>query len=175
MKGITRKLPGAGATAPPIVKPVVQVLGYVRVSTNMQKEKGTSIPSQIQDIEDWCRRTFGEGGYHLHIERDEGFSGSLPWEPPTSGRKKYRPGLARVAERLRAGDVDYLVVYKVDRLARHHLKQLQFFAEFFGEGSSCKFHSLSEHIDLTTIAGQLTAHLISAIAQYQRKQICQNV
>jgi site-specific DNA recombinase len=154
---------------------VVRVLGYVRVSTNMQKEKGTSIPSQIQDIEDWCRRTFGADGYTLEIERDEGYSGSLPWEPSSTGRGKYRPGLHRVAQRLREGTADYLVVYKVDRLARNLYKQLEFFAEFFGKDSPCKFHTLSENVDLDTLSGQLTANLLSVIADFQRQQICQNV
>lgn len=156
-------------------RPIKRVLGYVRVSSETQVERGYSLHSQVEGIEEWCRRTLGEGNYILEIERDEGISGKYGWEPPKRGQGKYRPGLGRVVEKLRQGNVDYFVIFKLDRVFRNLEKQLVFLGEFFYEGSPCKLVALAESFDLDTLTGQMTAGMFGLMADFQRKQICQNV
>ena len=49
-----------------------KVIGYVRVSSLVQKEKGNSIPNQIEKIESYCKLN----GYELvDILKDDGISG----------------------------------------------------------------------------------------------------
>lgn len=154
---------------------VPRALGYVRVSSETQVEQGYSIGMQVEAIEGWCRQTFGDNPYELEIIRDEGLSGKLGWEPPARGPRKHRPGLAQVVQKLRAREVDYLVVYRLDRLFRNHVNQLQFCAEFFGDGSTVQLVSLTEHVDLQSLAGRLSTNVLAAVAEFQRGQICQIV
>ena len=175
MEPIKRRRTNGAQGRPPDEKPIKRVLGYVRVSSESQVERGYSLHSQVEGIEEWCRRTLGEGNYILEIERDEGISGKYGWEPPKSGRGKHRPGLARVVERLRQGDVDHFVIFKLDRVFRNLEKQLVFLGEFFYENSPCKLHALAESFDLDTLTGQMTAGMFGLMADFQRKQICQNI
>jgi DNA invertase Pin-like site-specific DNA recombinase/DNA-binding CsgD family transcriptional regulator len=151
-----------------------QVLGYIRVSSDMQVDEGHSLASQQAMIQEWCRRTLGEGNYDLQIEADEGFSGSLPYAPPRPGSSKYRPGLAAAVTRLQALDVDYLVVYRLNRLFRDHYLQLGFIRDFIS-GSSCKLIALADNIDLETIQDEMMMNVIGVFADYERKQTSRNV
>ena len=48
-----------------------KVIGYVRVSSEIQKEKDNSVRSQVNSIRNWC----GNGDYELvEIFKDEGVS-----------------------------------------------------------------------------------------------------
>jgi DNA invertase Pin-like site-specific DNA recombinase/DNA-binding NarL/FixJ family response regulator len=163
---ITRNLPRKVTPRGKRTGEVVQVLGYARVSSDTQVEKGYSIDMQIEHIETWCRRKFGDQPYRLEIERDEGFSGRLSWEPPTNGRGKHRPGLRRVVEKLRAGEVDWFVFYRLDRVARNQQVQLQFLAEFFGEDSPLELASVTEPIDYKSLAGKLSTQVLSASGEF---------
>jgi len=152
-----------------------RVLGYIRVSSDMQKDEGHSLPSQEARIEEWCRTTLGDGNYSLHIERDEGLSGSLPYESPRFGSTKYRQGLGRVVSRLRGGNADFFVVYRLNRIFRDYRQQLNFIGEFFPRGSECKLVALADNVDLDTIIGEFQANLLGAVGDFERKQISQNV
>src|SRR5687768_4858044 len=103
MTTIKRRLPGTAAAVLAKEKPEKHVLGYVRVSTEEQRKHGFSLGDQEKEIYQECLRRFGDGNFLLHFERDEGRSGSLDWRPPTRGRRAYREGLARIAERLAVG------------------------------------------------------------------------
>ncbi len=49
----------------------MRVLGYVRVSTNEQAEKGVSLGAQEQKIRAYCK---GNGWQCLGVVRDDGYS-----------------------------------------------------------------------------------------------------
>ena len=155
--------------------PVLRIVGYLRVSSDDQVQHGHGLATQEQAIRDWCAREYGDTPYQLDLERDEGLSGKLGYEPPASGRGKYRPGLARVVERLRAGAADVLVVYDLSRLYRNFLEQLKFRSEFLGGGSSCRLASVTEPVELSTIEGVLSTDVISVVAEYQRQQTARKV
>ena len=82
------------------------VVGYARVSTDLQREK-ESIRTQIECIEAECRKR----GWRLgEVYCDDGVSGTLPLEA--------RPAGARLLRDARAGQFKSLVVYKSDRIGR---------------------------------------------------------
>ncbi len=84
-----------------------RAVGYIRVSTERQAEKGSSLADQEQAIRSWTRTH----GYRLvAVHRDEGVSGTCDAAD--------RRGLTAALEALRAGEADVLVVLTLDRLAR---------------------------------------------------------
>ena len=84
-------------------------------------------------------------------------------EDTVSGGKVQRPGLERVHDALRSGDV--LAVWRLDRLGRRtHLVELM--AEL--EAERIGFQSVTESIDTTTPGGKLVFHIFGALAEFER-------
>lgn len=81
-------------------------IGYGRVSTDQQVNSGLGLGDQERRIREECER---RGWELLEIAIDPGLSGR---------EMRKRPALLAALERLDAGEVDVLVVTKVDRLAR---------------------------------------------------------
>jgi DNA invertase Pin-like site-specific DNA recombinase len=76
----------------------------------------------------------------------------------TRGGKVRRPGLERVHDALRSGDV--LAVWRLDRLGR----SLEHLIELMGEleAERIGFQSVTESIDTTTPGGKLVFHILGA-------------
>ncbi len=84
-----------------------RAIGYVRVSTERQAEKGSSLADQERLIRSWARTH----GYRLvAVHSDEGVSGTCDAVD--------RRGLTAALETLRGGQAEVLVVLTLDRLAR---------------------------------------------------------
>ena len=84
-----------------------------------------------------------------------------------SGTVSERPGLTKLKEQLRKGDI--LVVYRLDRLARS-IKDLIDWVTYL-EKEGVAFKSVHENIDTTTPTGKLTFHIFAAIAEFERSLI----
>lgn len=84
----------------------MRVLGYIRVSTEEQRDGEAA---QRADIEAWAKRH--HPGKALRLYRDVGVSGGLIWNE--------RPALSTLMTDIEAGDV--LVVTRRDRLSRNVL------------------------------------------------------
>jgi len=96
----------------------VKAIGYLRVSTDRQAEKGLGIPEQEAALRAWAKA----GGHRLvALYRDEGESGSNGLDT--------REGLADALGALRDGKAEALVVARLDRLARDLVLQEQLLAE----------------------------------------------
>lgn len=87
-----------------------------------------------------------------------------------SGAKDSRPGLDRMLEALRPGDM--VIVYKLDRLGRSVLHLSDLLVRFLAEG--VHFCSLSQGINTAISGGKLTYYLFSAVAECQRDMIVEN-
>jgi DNA invertase Pin-like site-specific DNA recombinase len=94
---------------------------------------------------------------HLKAER-------MSHEDTASGGKRERPGLERVQETLRNGDV--LAVRRLDWLGRSLKHLVELMAELEGQGVG--FHSVTESIDTTTPGGKLVFHILGALAEFER-------
>jgi DNA invertase Pin-like site-specific DNA recombinase len=121
---------------------LVAVLGYARVST------------QAQDLEPQLRQLRAAGCTEIFEEK-------------ASGTSRARPELARLLNRLRAGDT--LVVVRIDRLARSLSHLLSVIARVREVGGH--FRSLSDPIDIAGPSGMLVLQIMGAIAQFERALI----
>jgi len=96
---------------------VLRIAAYCRTAHADAEDDGRPIAAQLDAVEGWCRDHLGRQGFTIEPFIDAGFSGALGWEPRGVGQQ-HRPALGRLVERMRAGDVDVVVVQRVDRLGR---------------------------------------------------------
>lgn len=85
----------------------MKLIGYVRVSTDAQVERGDSLEDQAERIAEWCER---HGHELLDTYSDNGVSGAKD--------ALDRPGLQRALQDISAGRSEGLAVLRLDRLAR---------------------------------------------------------
>lgn len=84
-----------------------------------------------------------------------------------SGSIADRPGLLKLKELLRPGDI--VVVWRLDRLGRS-LRHLLEWVNALNE-HGIEFKSIHETIDTSTTTGKLTFHLFAALAEFERNLI----
>jgi site-specific DNA recombinase len=134
----------------------MQVIGYTRVSTDDQAREGVSLAAQRAKIEayavvkDWTV---------LEIIREEG----------VSAKSLVRPGLQRLLALVEAGQVQAVVVYKLDRLTRS-VADLDKLMKLF-ERKGVALVSLQESLDATTATGRLMMNLLASVSQWEREVI----
>lgn len=141
-------------------EPAVQQLavGYCRVSTDRQGERGYGLEAQRIIIEAEAKRRDWRMG-HLFV--DVGSGGSL----------RRRPELQEVLRQLDAGEAQVLIVAKLDRLSRSLLDFAGLMARSRQAGWSIV--ALDIGVDTSTANGELIAHIIMALAQWERRIIGQ--
>jgi len=88
-------------------------------------------------------------------------------EDRKSGARADRPGLARLLEIVREGDV--VIIWRLDRLGRSLRDLLELAAHFETEGVGLK--SLQENIDTTSSGGKLIFQIFGALAEFERNVI----
>ncbi len=132
------------------------VVGYARVSTDLQREK-ESICTQIECIEAECRAR----GWRLgEVYCDDGVSGTLPLEA--------RPAGARLLRDARAGQFKSLVVYKSDRIGRDVLVN-EMAARTLHDELGVRVYGVAESIELDTPIGRAMFTFQSAIGKLERE------
>jgi DNA invertase Pin-like site-specific DNA recombinase len=133
-----------------------KVVGYVRVSTDKQGERGAGLEAQAQAIREECER---RGWQLARIERDV-----------LSGKTMDRPGLKRALQACRSGEVAGIVVAKLDRLSRSVVE----FGTLLREATSkhgWNIVALDLGIDLSTPNGKLVANVLMSVADWEREII----
>jgi len=140
----------------------MNVVGYVRVSTEEQAQDGVSLTIQRDKIALYCQ---------LHnldlvgIEADEG----------VSAKTLKRPGLHRALDQLRAATADGLVVAKLDRLSRSVADWATLIDGYFGERAGKHLASVADSIDTRSAAGRLVLNMLMSVAQWERETISERV
>lgn len=129
---------------------------YKRVSSEGQaKEDKTSLEEQERRCRDWLDKL---GGYQVvAVESDGGVSGG----------KLHRPAFDRVIERARNGEIDAVIVAKVDRYARDNDVSgvLSFTLNQYG------VELMIVDRDLTTPQGRMLVHMEGGWAEWERSII----
>lgn len=142
----------------------MKVLGYVRVSTQVQADEGLGLDVQEQAIRAWTK---ANGHRLVGIAREEGVSGSNGIET--------RRALPEALMQLRAGKAQGLVVYRLDRLARDLVLQEQLLAEIKKMGAEVFSTSPSEANflgdDPNDPSRKLIRQVLGAVAEYERAMI----
>ena len=88
-------------------------------------------------------------------------------DPGFSGGNTERPGLKRLMGDIERGQIDIVVVYKIDRLTRS-LADFSKMVEVF-ERHGVSFVSVTQQFNTTTSMGRLTLNVLLSFAQFERE------
>lgn len=130
---------------------------YLRVSTEAQADEGYSLAAQAEKLEAYCRM---KGIMKFQRYVDGGFSGS----------NLTRPAITELVEAIRNGNVERVVVYKLDRLSRSQKDTLYLIEDVFLP-HGVDFVSINENIDTGSPYGRAMIGILSAFAQLERENI----
>ncbi|TVR08003.1 MAG: recombinase family protein [Planctomycetota bacterium] len=147
-----------GCTMLPVIDSPKQAIGYVRVSSEEQRDQGVSLEAQQAKIQAWA--TFTDATL-LAVHIDAGISGK---------RADNRPGLQLALADARRHRCP-LVVYSLSRLSRSVMDTLTLTKDL--ERAGADLVSLSEDINTTTAAGRMVFKMLSVLAEFEREQLAE--
>jgi site-specific DNA recombinase len=132
-------------------------VGYVRVSTEEQSKEGVSLAMQRTKIRQYCQLNDLD---LIEIIEDAGISAK---------DIDHRPGFKRIIEKVNAGTIDAVIVYKLDRAFRNTVQALTVAQDMDKKGVA--FHSITEKLDTRSAIGKFFFTLLSALAEMERNII----
>lgn len=138
----------------------MNVAVYLRVSTDEQAREGYSIAAQRDRLLAFCR---AQSWNVVGIYADEGHSGAT----------LDQPHLTRLREDVKAGRVNLVLVWKVDRLSRRVSHLAQLVDEFDRHG--CGFRSVTEPFDTSHAAGRAFLQMLAVFAEFEREMIRERI
>ncbi|MBD3762567.1 MAG: recombinase family protein [Rhizorhabdus sp.] len=144
-----------GSTGPKAIRCAV----YTRKSTEEGLEQSfNSLDAQREACEAYILSQRHEGWTLVKDSYDDG---------GFSGGNMERPGLVRLLADVKAGRVNVIVVYKVDRLTR----SLADFAKIVEvlDDQQASFVSVTQAFNTTTSMGRLTLNVLLSFAQFERE------
>ncbi len=133
------------------------------VYTRKSSEEGldmafNSLDAQREAGRDYIKSQRGQGWTAVSTAYDDG---------GYSGGTTERPGLQKLLADIKAGRIDVVVVYKVDRLSRS-LADFARLMQFFDE-HAVSFVSVTQQFNTTTSMGRLTLNMLLSFAQFERE------
>src|SRR4030081_3221606 len=138
---------------------------YTRVSTDQGLEQDfNSLDAQYDASQAYIRSQQHAGWTMVRSKYDDG---------GFSGGNTDRPALQRLLEDVRAGKIDIIVVYKVDRLTRS-LADFAKLVELFDQ-NAVTFVSVTQSFNTTTSMGRLTLNVFLSFAQFEREVIGERI
>lgn len=134
---------------------------YTRKSTEegLEQEFNT-LDAQRESAEAYIKSQLAEGWLCLPDRYDDG---------GFSGGTMDRPALMRLIEQIEAGQIDCVVVYKVDRLSRSLLDFARMMEVFERHGVS--FVSVTQQFNTASSMGRLILNVLLSFAQFEREMI----
>ena len=138
---------------------------YTRKSTDEGLDREfNSLDAQRESAEAYIASQRHEGWSCLPEHYDDG---------GFTGGNMQRPALERLCVDIEAGQVDCVVVYKVDRLSRSLLDFARIMELFDRRGVS--FVSVTQQFNTTSSMGRLTLNILLSFAQFERELISERV
>jgi len=134
-----------------------RVVGYCRVSTVEQAERGFGLDLQRARLADYCLR---EGLDLIALHEDPGVSGTTPLAE--------RPGLAEALSLVEAGEADAILVARLDRLARDVLEALLIERQFKEAGGDVLY---VEGLNGDDPTAEFMRTVLAGAAQFEKKNL----
>ena len=134
-----------------------RVAMYIRWSTEDQRE-GTTLQVQREG----CEHYILSQGWQLNpalLFVDDGYSGG----------SLQRPAMARLRQAVQSGEVDCVVVFKLDRLSRSVLDTVRLVLEEW-DGCCC-LRSAREAVDTASPSGKMLFYMLVSYAEWERGTI----
>jgi DNA invertase Pin-like site-specific DNA recombinase len=132
-----------------------KVVGYIRVSTDTQAESGLGLADQEMKIRGYSQI------YDLELVE-------IIVDAGASAKSLNRDGIQRVIEMSTSGDIDGIVIAKLDRLTRKMTDLHQLLDSVF---SKVELHSVAEKVDTSSAAGRLVLNVLMSVAEWEREAI----
>lgn len=128
---------------------------YLRVSST-----GQDLASQKPDLEKW-------------VEQNANGRQVVWYEDTFTGATLNRPGLEQLNQQLRAGSVEAIVVWRLDRLGRTASEMLAFLEHL--DVSGIEFVSICDRLDTSSATGRLLRTILAGFAEYEREVISERI
>ena len=121
---------------------------YIRISTTDQNEA-----SQKREIKRWLK--------------GNGFNEVVWFTDKATGDNLDRPGFEKLQAAVFAGEIDTIVVYKLDRLSRSLRDGINTLIGWIEKG--IRVVSVTQQLDFSGVSGQLVASVLFAVAQMEQE------
>ena len=129
---------------------------YARVSTRDKQD----INTQLDFLREYANRN------NLTISKEYKDIGE-------SGSKDSRPAFDSMLYEIRAGKVDSVLVYKLDRIGRSLQHLINLFEEF--NKKNIDFVSATQNINTTSPEGKMFLRMLMVLAEYERELIIDRI
>ena len=139
----------------------MKVLGYVRVSSEIQKKKNNSIPLQKKKINEYCQLNDFE---LIDVYEDNGISGMSIDK---------RNGYKSMIQYLNDNDIDAIVVWSLSRLGRK-MKDVVEFMDYLKQ-NNIGFYSIKENLNNNDKIGSLIMNILSSINEFEVEVIRERI
>jgi DNA invertase Pin-like site-specific DNA recombinase len=133
-----------------------KAVGYVRVSTDKQADRGVSLDAQAEKIRAMAV-VHGVELIDLIVDAGE------------SAKSINRPGMGRMLALVDSGSVQTVIIAKLDRLTRSVKDLAELLERFQRKGVSLV--SVAESLDTGSAAGRLVLNIMTAVSQWEREAI----
>lgn len=148
-----------------VTQPIVRCAIYTRKSTNENLDSDfNSLDAQRESAENFIRSQEHEGWVALPDRYDDA---------AISGATVERPALQRLLAEVRAGRVNSIVVYKIDRLSRSLLDFTKVFEEM--ERYDVALVAVTQQFNTSTSMGRLCMNVLLSFSQFEREIIAERI
>jgi len=131
---------------------------YVRISK--ENPDGHSLEAQSQAIQAYCQ---ARGWVLVRIYTDDGVSGAVAPDE--------RPGLAELERDVLGDGIQFVIVWRLDRLGRKASDLLAFLDRLERKGVA--FVSIDDAIDTSKPEGRLLRTILAGVAEFERELVRQ--
>lgn len=138
-----------------------KVIGYVRVSSEIQKRKNNSIPLQKKKIKEYCSLNDFD---LIDVYEDDGVSGMSIDK---------RNGFKSMVEFMKENKIDGIVVWSLSRLGRK-MKDVVEFMDFL-KSNNIGFFSIKENLSNDDKIGSLIMNILSSINEFEVEVIRERI
>jgi site-specific DNA recombinase len=140
---------------------MMKILGYIRVSTKLQSEKGNSLKLQKSKIDSYCKLN----DFNLiEIYEDKGISGMSIDK---------RDGYKEMINYLTNNEIDGIVVWSLSRLGRKMKDVVEFMDNL--KQNNINFFSIKENLSNNDKVGSLIMNILGSINEFEVEVIRERI